>query len=83
MRESILKFRESEFGQQFRKATATAKRPNGCIGGRKQLGFARCPCIKDRKPSECACEQCTFISINLSRLHVICTTHRTRKQYAG
>jgi hypothetical protein len=68
-RKAIEVFRDSVFGQRYREATVTAKRTTGCVGGRRQLCEARCPCIMQRKPSECACERCTFVALNLGRLH--------------
>ena len=68
-RKAIEVFRASSFGDEFRKSTITGKRTTGCVGGRRQLMEAKCACIMDRKPSECACERCTFVSRNLGRLH--------------
>lgn len=42
----------------------------GAVIGRKQLGLAKCACIKARKATQCDCEQCTQITLSRSRLHL-------------
>ena len=41
----------------------------GAVVGRRQLGDARCACIKERKASQCDCEQCTQVTLSLGRLN--------------
>jgi hypothetical protein len=38
--------------------------------GRKQLGEAKCACVKERKASQCDCEQCTQITLSLGRFNL-------------
>ena len=50
-------------------ASKTAKRPEGVVIGRRQLAEARCACIKERKATQCDCEQCTQITLSLERFN--------------
>ena len=38
--------------------------------GRRQIGDAKCACIKERKATQCDCEQCTQITLSLGRLNL-------------
>ena len=37
--------------------------------GRRQLAEARCACVKERKASQCDCEQCTQVTLSLGRFN--------------
>ena len=37
--------------------------------GRRQLVEARCACVKERKASQCDCEQCTQVTLSLGRFN--------------
>ena len=64
-RQSLEKFRCSEYATRQREAARAAGRKGGVIVGKRQLVEARCPCIKRRKPSECDCLHHTFVELNL------------------
>lgn len=66
-------FRTSAFARRLANATRTPKRPNGIKLGWRQFLKAKCDCIKERKPSECDCQDCTFAIENLR------IWHRTRR----
>lgn len=62
-------FRNSPFAKRLADATITPKRPKGIKLGWRQLLEAKCDCIKERKPSECDCQDCTFAIENLLIWH--------------
>jgi hypothetical protein len=41
----------------------------GAVVGRRQLAEARCACVKERKASQCDCEQCTQVTLSLERFN--------------
>ena len=43
----------------------------GAVVGRRQLAEARCDCIKERKATQCDCEQCTQITLSLARFNKV------------
>ena len=47
-----------------------ASRSEGVVIGRRQLAEAKCPCIKERKATQCDCELCTFVTLGLGRLNL-------------
>ena len=63
-------FRASEFGGRVRETSAASSSSGkAAVVGRKQLALAKCACVQERKASQCDCEQCTQITLSLSRLH--------------
>ena len=62
-------FRASQFCARLRARTRTKKRPNGCSGGWRQFLESKCACCQERKPSECDCQDCTYVIKNLQRWH--------------
>jgi len=59
-------WRMSEKAAEFRRLTATPKRPDGVLVGRKMLIKWRCACIKNRKASQCDCKACAGWSRSLT-----------------
>eukprot|EP00966_Prymnesium_polylepis_P275615 6368123-Prymnesium_polylepis.1 len=56
----------------LRAAVKIAREKNlvpGAVVGRRQLGDAKCACIKERKASQCDCEQCTQVTLSLGRFN--------------
>lgn len=77
-------FRNSEYAARLREATKTSTRPNGVKVGIKQFTEARCPCIKVRKPSQCDCEQCTYVIENLYKFNIArANWHAAHKRSVG
>lgn len=62
-------FRASQFAARLRERTRTPRRPNGVKVGWRQFIENKCPCVQERKASECDCQDCTYIIENLSRWH--------------
>lgn len=70
LRAAVDIFRASEFGGRIRQTSAaSSKTGTAAVVGRKQLALAKCPCVKERKASQCDCEKCTQITLSLARFH--------------
>ena len=70
LREALKIFQNSEYAGEVTAATKTANRPAGAVVGRRQLGQARCACVKERKASQCDCELCTQVTLSLGRFNL-------------
>ena len=70
LRAAVSIFRASEFGGRVRETSAASSSAGkAAVVGRKQLALAKCACVQERKASQCDCEQCTQITLSLSRVH--------------
>jgi len=65
----------------FRASEYAGKLGAGVVGGRRQLGEAKCACVKERKASECDCEQCTQVTLSLGRFNL--ARHGWHKAFAA
>ena len=70
-KELLKQWRASPEAAEFRRLTATRKRPNGIEVGRKMLVKYRCVCIKKRSASQCDCKICSHVEENLRRWHSV------------
>lgn len=70
LRAAVDIFRASEFGGRIcQTSAASSKTGTAAVVGRRQLALAKCPCVKERKASQCDCEKCTQITLSLARFH--------------
>lgn len=69
LRSLYLVFRASQFATRLRERTKTPRRPHGVSVGWRQFIQSKCACIQERKPSECDCQDCTYIIENLRKWH--------------
>lgn len=67
MRALFAIFRASQFATRLRQRTRCKDMPNGAKVGWRQFLESKCKCIQERKPSECDCQDCTYITNNLAR----------------
>ena len=68
-KDSLQRFKGSEYEAKLRAATTTEKRPGGVGGSLKLLRQYKCVCIKKRSASECDCKICTLVDVLLRRWH--------------
>jgi len=69
VKELLAKWRASTAATKFRLATATPKRPNGVLLGRKQLVKWRCLCVKLRAATFADCKICSFVEEGMKLWH--------------
>ena len=71
VKELLAKWRASTAAQQFCVATATPKRPQGVLLGRKQLVKWRCLCVKLRAATFADCKICSFVEEGIKLWHKV------------
>jgi hypothetical protein len=69
IKELLATWRTSASAAKFRQATATPKRPNGVLLGRKQLVKWRCLCVRVRAASFADCKICSFVEEGIKLWH--------------
>eukprot|EP00966_Prymnesium_polylepis_P288466 6663260-Prymnesium_polylepis.1 len=69
VKELLAKWRASAAAAKVRVATATRKRPDGVLLGRKQLVKWRCLCVKLRAATFADCKICSFVEEGIKLWH--------------
>jgi hypothetical protein len=62
-------WRDSVACEAMKRATVTKKRPQGCVGGKRQLFGFRCRCVGHRRHGKCDCTICTLVILNTPLFH--------------